>query len=554
MVAAAGSDVAWSPARAIGVAVLIPAVFALLLVFHPKAALFQQIPWDKPPEVLADQARGLLKRLGYEDPSHDRRMGLAHDRRFLQFVEQDDLAPGRWERAGRGRPSPVYFWYRESPGRFRPLDAGSPVTQTDPPLLPGMARVKLDPRGYLRELTVQPAERGSPSSQREPDWSILLAEAGLDPAELSRVPPEGVPPLPVESRVAFEGRFPGPPAYPLRVEAGAYGGRVVDFRILGPWSAPRSRPRRADAVALLGSAVNLLLFPALIVGVLLARRNWRLGRGDRRGAWRVAAFAFGCLLVGWILRRSQLMSLSTAGGLMDAGLANALYVAVHLWVFYLALEPYVRRRWPRALLAWSRVLAGRVRDPLVGRDLLAGTLLANMAFGCLVVGRTLTEWMGHPSSRPLELKLDTLLGPSRVAAQAFTFLGLAMLMGLLLLLMLVVLRAVLRSQRAAVVAFWLFWTVLPSMASAQGDTWLMEIPVWAVFGGLLTLLVVRFGLLATTVLFFLGGLSVPITTAMGQWYGQPTLFAWALELGLAGFGLYACLAGRGLAWDRLIEE
>ena len=39
--------------------------------------------------------------------------------------------------------------------------------------------------------------------------------------------------------------------------------------------------------------------------------------------------------------------------------------AVRYWLYYLALEPYVRRLWPQALISWSRVLAGRVRDPLV---------------------------------------------------------------------------------------------------------------------------------------------------------------------------------------------
>ena len=45
------------------------------------------------------------------------------------------------------------------------------------------------------------------------------------------------------------------------------------------------------------------------------------------------------------------------------------------WLLYIALEPYVRRRWPATLVSWSRLLAGGFRDPLVGRDLLAGCLL-----------------------------------------------------------------------------------------------------------------------------------------------------------------------------------
>jgi hypothetical protein len=43
------------------------------------------------------------------------------------------------------------------------------------------------------------------------------------------------------------------------------------------------------------------------------------------------------------------------------------------------VEPQVRRRWPAVLVAWSRVLSGRIRDPLVGREALAGIALCTAA-------------------------------------------------------------------------------------------------------------------------------------------------------------------------------
>ena len=46
-----------------------------------------------------------------------------------------------------------------------------------------------------------------------------------------------------------------------------------------------------------------------------------------------------------------------------------------VWAVYLAIEPYIRRHWPQAIISWSRLLAGRLRDPLLGRDLLIGVLL-----------------------------------------------------------------------------------------------------------------------------------------------------------------------------------
>src|SRR5262249_32277435 len=35
---------------------------------------------------------------------------------------------------------------------------------------------------------------------------------------------------------------------------------------------------------------------------------------------------------------------------------------------------YVRRTWPEILISWSRLVAGGWKDPLVGRDVLIGTL------------------------------------------------------------------------------------------------------------------------------------------------------------------------------------
>ena len=48
------------------------------------------------------------------------------------------------------------------------------------------------------------------------------------------------------------------------------------------------------------------------------------------------------------------------------------FTGVAAWIFYIGLEPQVRRFWPRSVISWSRVLLGRFRDPLVGRDLLTG--------------------------------------------------------------------------------------------------------------------------------------------------------------------------------------
>ena len=43
---------------------------------------------------------------------------------------------------------------------------------------------------------------------------------------------------------------------------------------------------------------------------------------------------------------------------------------------YLALEPWVRRRWPHAMITWARLLSGKWRDPVVCRDMLVAIACA----------------------------------------------------------------------------------------------------------------------------------------------------------------------------------
>ena len=65
--------------------------------------------------------------------------------------------------------------------------------------------------------------------------------------------------------------------------------------------------------------------------------------------------------------------------LVVLALGEALPICAILWAAYLALEPYVRRRWPEALIGWNRMLAGRWKDPRVGRDVLLLGLMVGLA-------------------------------------------------------------------------------------------------------------------------------------------------------------------------------
>jgi hypothetical protein len=66
----------------------------------------------------------------------------------------------------------------------------------------------------------------------------------------------------------------------------------------------------------------------------------------------------------WIVRQHHVKTFwEIALFVTSAGVT--LFVAALLWVLYVGLEPFVRRRWPHVLVSWTRVLAGAWRDPLV---------------------------------------------------------------------------------------------------------------------------------------------------------------------------------------------
>ena len=119
-----------------------------------------------------------------------------------------------------------------------------------------------------------------------------------------------------DARAGWEGPMPNWPDLRLRVEAAAYRGRVVDFQMIAPWT----RPARMPATAVAGPArwleaiVTGLVMAVLFGALLVARHNWRKGRGDRRGALRLAATVLVVALGSWLLGATHVPILSTEIG------------------------------------------------------------------------------------------------------------------------------------------------------------------------------------------------------------------------------------------------
>jgi len=557
MVAASGETEGLRPAVAWAcLAGVVLASFVSILL-GGQAKLYRRVPLEKPPDALAERAREVLKSVGYTEPPVDTAVGFYEDAEFLRYIREHDQSKTRWDNLEVGA---FHFWYRSSP---RPLESSTwggsvvgAVGTNDPPLeVSGMSLLRLTPRGRLtRFIVVPPQVDDSSAEAAAPDWGLLFAAAGLDPSQWTATAPAWLPPVYSDTRAAWTGSLPERPGAPLRIEAAAYRGQPVYFELIGPWTRPeRMQPYKQSPGERAGEIIAVALLLTLLAGsALLARRNLRLGRGDRRGATRVAYFVFATWAVAWLFGADHVPDFGEVP-LFIMFLSQALFVSSFLWVLYVALEPYVRRRWPATLVSWSRLLAGGFRDPLVGRDLLVGCLLGAFSVALARIGWFVPSWLGSPPIQPYGGPQSEFLGGGAIASQVVGSVTPSIGVGLAYLFVLFLLRVLLRKQWAAAGAFVLIFVAAQALGS--------EAPVvFAVRGviihGLAVFLLIRFGVLAIMayLLFgvFLG--NFPLTTDMSAWYASIGLAGMLLMAAMAFYGFYTSLGGRPLFGSAALDE
>jgi serine/threonine-protein kinase len=560
MVAASGESkglppiVAWALLAGVAVSVI------AAILMGAQTQLYRRVPLEKTPEVLAERARNILQSVGYTDPPEDTAMGTSVGYDFLRYVKDHDKSKKRWDNLETGA---IAFWYRGSP---RPLvvhsvfpapnvPPGSVLTD-DPGLdVSGMTLVQLNPLGRLTQLIAVPPQVENPAGAApSPDWASLFSAAGLDLSKWSPSPPAWTPPVYSDARAAWTGSLAERPLIPMRIEAAAYRGKPVYFELIGPWTRPEhvqpDQPATAERVSVLVGIV--LLLSMLLGSAMLARRNLRLGRGDRQGASRLAAFVFAASAVAWVSSAHHVPS-SSELGLFMGHLVWWVYFSCFIWVLYVALEPYVRRRWPATLISWSRLLAGGFRDPLVGRHLLVGCLSGAFSPALLDrLGWFVPLWLGYPPEQPRAGSLWPFFGPRTIIGELATAVLFAPFFWLAILFVLVLLRALLRKTKLAAVGFVLLIAVL--IGGSQGDPALVVAGLvflaWGMF------LLIRFGLLAglaNTVIYHIVA-TFPLTTQGSAWYWGISLTGILLIAALTLYGFYTSLGGRPIFGSAALEE
>lgn len=556
MVAAAPKQGGLRPAVAISLMAAVLVMAAAISFLSRYTMLYRKVPLNKSPEVLRDRAAEMVKKFGYSAAPGDSAYGMGIDREYLRYVQDTDHSTSRWDKLSTGQPAAIYFWHRQSPMPFAATNVGM-VTENEPARdVPGMTTITLDSLGRLRSFYAVPPQKASISEQpAAPDWSSLFTESGLDQTRFQPAPPTWTPPHAATVRAAWDGSYPDNPQMKIHVEAATFEGKPVYFEIIDAWDQPieiqptLSRFKDRTLIILLLSVFIIVMLGS----ALLARRNLKLGRGDRKGAFRIGVFVFAVAFIAWLFNSHHAYNEQEALNFIS-GVQNMLFYGIFFWVVYLAFEPFVRRRWPGRIISWSRVLAGGFRDPLVGRDILIGAVFGFATIiSHIYLTKLVPESLGYPPTIPwFDYPATQLLG-IRSFAHGFTQqIYAALLQPFILLFFLLLLYILLRRELLAAVALW----VIGALALSLTNDSVAGVP----FAGLSALMVIgvlyRYGLLALISTLFILHLMIffPITSEFSAWYAGDYVLGLIISLALVGFAFYTSLAGQPLFRGTLPDD
>jgi len=559
MVADAGTAGGLRPVFAVGA--LVAVILALVLSVHNahRDKLDSKLPLDTPPGKLAARALQTLADLGIEDPGRHRRFGFDPDREYLSWLSDQEL-PADASILKPGSPPGANFWFRYSASEMEPNSLHAFFVSMNDPVqgMPGQGRLWLDLQGKLRGLEIIPG-RNLETDRLPVSWSALFAAAGLAPANFEPTEPIRSPQVPCDEFKAWRG-----PIYPGIegvIQAGWVGASPTYFEILGPWNLTDEVDPREQNIPFL---IGLLLIGIIVTALVLARRNLRASRSDTKGAGKLTGFFVLTIFATWTLTEVRLDTLA-AGSLFEQVvfgrlLAHGLTHGVLIGLFYIALEPYVRRLWPESLVSWSRLLMGRFRDPLVGRDLLVGMAV----MGLLTAGLSgLLGLIFELTGTPIPLEDAFLSGGLDGIRYALAMLFITMEsnigQAMFFLVALLIFRLMLRRVWIAFIGFMVIANVAILAYSAT-----LDLSLWAriaeivatnlVVAAMITCLL-RFGLVS-----LIGGMmmvgamgSSTLTWDLQSWYAGSSLVVMVAVLALAGWAFSVALAGKSLFKDSVLD-
>jgi predicted Ser/Thr protein kinase len=551
MVAAAGETAGLAPRNAVIALVIAIAGLVLTSYLNIRTTAMDRIHLDLSPEVLSQKAKEIIQNLGYTERPLDSGGFLDFQNEFVDYVQKNDKPRPNWDQVLANRPTAIDYWYRQSPRYMLPVELHDAPLLTpgrlfpdDPPtVISGMINLKLDSEGHLVYFqAIPPQVAESPAPGNAVDWNTLFVAAGLHMSEFQSAQPTWASLADSDTRAAWTGTWPGT-SRPMRIEAAAWRGKPVYFLLTGPWTRPSrlhlDEPSSGQKVA---QIILVFLFLSILIGASwLGRRNYVRGRGDRQGAFRLAVVVFVLQMALWLCRGHFVPSLEIMGTLVLA-ISTGLFLSGLVLVLYLTLEPYIRRHWPQTIISWNRMLIGNLRDPLVGRDILYGTIFGLLLVLIYAIRQILLMRVGGPPAFYAE---EFLMGGRFALGAWLLHVPLAIQITLVMFFVLLLFRVLLRNQWLAAIPFVLLWTSLKTMGS---DHPAIEATVQLAVYTLLVLVVFRFGLvaLATGMVVADVMLNVTLTLDFSAWYASTGPFVLLSVAAIAFWGFYNSLGGQKL--------
>jgi len=541
LVAASGKTEGLALRQSVPLALGLLALIVAVPFARTNVEMHSLVPYELSAEALAAKVREHAAAFGYTAPPADRKFdlhwdwdGIANSRSHVKTVAQ----ARRWFQAD----PPLELGYRESPLALVSLPDGEITEERPAPVVSGMLEAWVDSTGALRGFFAVPPQVDRTPAARDVDVASLSRATGFDLSRWQETTPRYTPRYAFDWLKAWQGKHPVL-GTDLTVQASAWHGRITELQVIRPWSKawqmPESRVSRDSMRILLERITSALVF---LFSVFLAARNLRAGRGDRRGALRLAAAVLILMGVSWVARAHWVTDLAMLR-IFATNAANWVTEAGLIWLLYIALEPAVRARWPHSIVTWSRVLAGRWQDPQVGAHVLYGALLGLVIeFFFLgvqwlqvskgILGPAAAEYVGVAT----RYWIADVAGMARDAAD----------FGLIVVMVIFCFRAVFRKDWVASVAAAVVFTL------QEGDVWRGGgVLTFAFFLAIFTMLVfvlLRLGLVSTMVAIFFANFLLQTPGAQGL--AKP--YEWAVIMYPAGALLIVMWAFWRTSGDKLM--
>jgi serine/threonine-protein kinase len=522
--------------------------------------MLTMLPLQNSPDTLTVRARDIIRATGHAEAPADVAFRFQTEDGFVDYFRKS-LAGTKastlpqWKQILDVNPYPMSFWYRESPAPLlaeRSLSRFRRVSLTDPaPVVPGMVSVVVDLEGRLLRFAAA-ADPTAPIDRAamEPDWSPFFAAAGLDMSRFSGATPDSTAPLLGDARQAWTGSFANRAELPIRIEAASFRGRATTFDVRFPWTPPYGSGDSPTGPLLLLLILSSLLL--LVVG-LFARHNVTRNRSDVRGAYRISLCCVALVMLMLVAGEHHAWATWSLTDALIRQLPYACFVGLMCALFYLAIEPWVRRYWPEAMITWSRALAGRWRNPVVARDVLVGVVwgmistVSQRVATLAVVAGTGTPVPPSGIFSPAGLGLEKLTGDWTVVADMAANVLQGYSVAVQYFFCLFLFRLLLRKPWLGAAACFVFLLVL------NGGYYVLvfdapAIIFVAIATGLTLFVALRFGVLTTfifmCVAMFTDGFL--LTTQLNTWYGQSSLIAVIIVSALALWAFRTSLGERPL--------